>query len=260
MVTEMPSLDARMTPLVDEAWNVYKLAESARLPALVRPSIPVLFFGDHERYFESPLRVVTVGLNPSDSEFPSTDPFLRFPAARRLTSESRDPTAYLRALSDYFRVQPYDPWFKPAFEGMLGGMNASFYGAAASTALHSDICSPLATKPTWSHLKDERLVLGADGIEIWHRLMESLQPDVIIVSVARQHLRKIRFRGLSPWRTVHTVERSNPFKTEVREIEVCSHKPTLLVFGQAANLPFGTVSGYDKRKIGVAIAEAADAR
>ena len=229
------------------------------MAALVRPSIPILFFGDHERYFSSPMRVITVGLNPSRIEFPDGDRFARFPAARYTDSKPPETADFLRALADYFRVQPYNGWFKPAFEELLCGMRASYYDGAESTALHTDICSPLATNPTWSRLKAERRLLATDGIELWHRLVERLAPDVILISVAREHLDKIRFRRVGGWRTLYTVERENPFGVEAIDLEVVPGKRTLLVFGKAANLPFGTVSGRDKRTIGSVIAEAVDA-
>ena len=191
-------------------------------------------------------------------EFPDTDRFFRFPAARYSGSRPPETPRFLRALANYFREQPYDAWFKPAFKELLCGMGASHYDGA-DTALHTDICSPLATEPTWSRLRSERAVLERDGVELWHRLVQRLEPEVILISVARQHLEKIRFRHVGAWRTLYTVERDNPFLVEAIHLEVIPGKRTLLVFGQAANLPFGTVSGADKRKIGAVIAEALDA-
>ena len=144
-----------MEELANEAWAAYRRAEAAGVTALVRPSIPILFFGDYERYFLSPRRVITVGLNPSRIEFPDSDRFARFPAARYKDSQPPETARVLRAIADYFREQPYDGWFKPAFEELLRGMGASYYDGAESTALHTDICSPLATDPTWSRLRSE---------------------------------------------------------------------------------------------------------
>ena len=244
-----------MEELANEAWAAYRRAEAAGVDALVRPSIPILFFGDYERYFVSPKRVITVGLNPSLNEFPVNDRFTRFPAARYQDSRPPETARFLRALADYFREQPYNNWFKPAFEELLRGTGTSYYDGAESTALHTDICSPLATDPTWSRLRGERAVLAADGVELWHRLVSRLEPDVILISVAREHLDKIRFRRVGGWRTLYTVERYNPFTVEALDLEIAPGKRTLLVFGQAANLPFGTVSGGDKRTIGVVVGE-----
>jgi hypothetical protein len=54
---------------------------------------------------------------------------------------------------------------------------------------------------------------------------------------------------------VYTVERTNPYQIEVARLRICSDKGTALVFGKAANTPFGTVSKADKRRIGIALKE-----
>jgi hypothetical protein len=51
---------------------------------VLKPSIPILYFGDLDAYHSSDLRVLTVGSNPSDTEFldddgkVTQDPFWRF--------------------------------------------------------------------------------------------------------------------------------------------------------------------------------------
>ena len=59
-----------MRDLAAASWELYREAVELGIGALVRPSIPVLFFGDDERYVSSALKVITVGLNPSRLEFP----------------------------------------------------------------------------------------------------------------------------------------------------------------------------------------------
>jgi hypothetical protein len=239
--------------LAAASWDLYQEAVELGTPALVRPSIPVLFFGDDERYAASALKVVTVGLNPSRLEFPNADPFLRFPAARHIDPQLPALDAHLAALRAYFRERPYNTWFRPAFEPILNGLATSYYPGTANTALHTDICSPLATDPTWSRLGSASAALTAPGVELWHRLVERLAPDVILISVARRHLEMIRFRKLGVWERVHKIERKNPFMAHALRVEVVPHKATLLVFGRAANLPFGTVSATDKLRIGESI-------
>ena len=48
---------------VSLAWSSFDRA--AALTSRVRPAAPILFFGDFDQYCSSPLRIVTVGLNPS---------------------------------------------------------------------------------------------------------------------------------------------------------------------------------------------------
>ena len=248
-----------MDDLVRDAWQIYR--EHENQPFVVTPSMPILFFGDSQKYFSSKLKVITLGLNPSRIEFPDDDRFLRFNSARSVyprVLEGHHYEDYLTALNQYFWVpanHPYAPWFN-SFEHMLKGLDCSYYGAAPHTALHTDLCSPLATDPTWSRLpRQSRNILVASGARLWHLLAERLSPDLIVVSIARHYLNRITFPRLIDWRTVYTVERTNPYHIELASLSICSGKETALVFGRAANTPFGTVSKADKQRIGIALKE-----
>ena len=248
-----------MDNLVRESWQIYNRSENR--PFLVQPSIPILFFGDSNKYFSSMLKVITVGLNPSRIEFPQGNRFLRFSAARNIypqVLEGRFYAEYLQALNGYFQKppnNPYKPWFN-SFEHLLRGLDCSYHGEALNTVLHTDLCSPLATDPTWRNLdRDSRQTLMGPGIKLWHRLVERLSPDLIVASIARSHLDQIAFPRLSDWTVVHTVERMNPYQVEFRRLGLPNGKSTVLVFGRAANTPFGTVSKRDKHRIGVTLKE-----
>lgn len=249
-----------MDSLIEEAWYLYKDSEDT--PCVLKPSLPILYFGDSERYARSSLKVITVGLNPSWAEFPIGDPFARFRKARHVYPGILNgifyPT-YLAALNDYFRCDPYMGWFG-TLEPLLEGMGVGYRDGPTNAALHTDLCSPLATAPTWSKLTHERDRLGPAGVRLWLRLVRQLAPDVVLVSVARQHLASLDFQALSPWETIHTVERANPYRVEAREVEVFPGKRTLIVFGRASQKPFGTVSSLAKREIGRRIAERVDGR
>ena len=85
---------------------------------------------------------------------------------------------------------------------MLNGLGASFYEGKPSTALHTDICSPVATDPTWSDLDwDEQKALEKEGGPLWHGLLEVLLPHIVTLSVATRHLSRIQFKALSGWRS-----------------------------------------------------------
>jgi hypothetical protein len=162
--------------------------------------------------------------------------------------------AYLQALNDYFREQPYRGWFDVSFEPLLEGLGASYYGGAKSTAIHTDLCSPLATDPTWSRLsraEQEALIIG--GNPLWHELVELVQPDVVLISVKREHLAKIRFPVVDDLGTVHVVERERPYRIEGARRELASGKRPLFVFGKAAQKPFSLISGPAKRAAGAAL-------
>src|SRR4051812_17750825 len=91
-------------------------------------------------------------------------------------------------------------------------MGASYYDSEINCALHTDLCSPLATDPTWSKLGSERSQFEASGNALWHQLIEELSPDIILISVARGHLERIAFADQSAWQTCHAVVRAKPGK------------------------------------------------
>lgn len=217
---------------------------------VVQPAAPVLYFGDAEAFAKSRPRVVTVGLNPSNVEFPRDDPFQRFPGAQTLSAGNFD--SYLDSLNQYFDVVPYRAWFG-TFEPLLNGMGASYYRGGDSTVLHTDLCSPVATEPTWSRLRPsfrERLI--ADGRPLWHDLIRILQPDLLLMSVARHHLRAITFKPVEEAREICRLDagRRSPYAVTAWRIRVAEGVEPLVVFGRAAQRPFGTVSKADKQCIG----------
>lgn len=238
------------------AWSAFDARRKALLgsggDAVVDPAVPVLYFGDRDAYFSSPWRVITVGLNPSRAEFPRDDPFQRFPLARGLAEGNDD---YLAALDTYFKTDPYKSWFS-SYESLLNGLDASYYPGARSTALQTDLCSPVATDPTWTKLSREtRETLISDGAVLWHELVRELRPDAIIVSIARAHLARIQFDAGEPFEISRLEEegRSRPYVTEGRWLDIDGHR-SLMVFGQAAHHPFGLVSNMAKLGIGGRIA------
>ena len=234
------------------AWQAFDRA--ADRTCRVTPAVPILFFGDLDAYRASPLRVVTVGLNPSRKEFPAGEPFRRFPLAEG--SRDREGPSYLDAMSAYFRTDPYRGWFN-AFEPLLNGLGASFYKGGASTALHTDICSPVATDPTWSRLdKTDRAALEADGGPLWRILLEELRPQIVAISVAKGHLKRIRFVPGTDWKIIHTFDRkadgvlrSRPYQIRTRWYNVGGER-SLFGFGTAALKPFQLIADCQKRKTG----------
>lgn len=241
------------TDLIEEAWSLHSRGGGV----VVRPSIPILWFGNSAAFSDSRVRVVTVGLNPSRVEFPDGDRFLRFPTARPLTAPpvtESERVAYVSALDSYFRSAPYRRWFDQGFERVLNGLSASYYESFPNAVLHTDLLSPLATDPTWGGLaRGDRESLIRGGPPLWHELIRALQPDVIVASIAREHLDRILFPRIGRWSVIHTVDRDRPFVTEGVEVEVVPGKRTLLVFGRCVSIPFGSVSHDAKFAIGRAI-------
>ena len=104
----------------------------------------------------------------------------------------------------------------PLLRGVAGRDGASFYGSAPSTALHSDLCSPIATDPTWNGMRPERALLREEGVRLWHALVRLLEPNVIVASVERRHLDESAFAWDGGWRVIHTVDWNIPYVIEAR--------------------------------------------
>src|SRR4051812_32906363 len=64
---EIQDVHDRLRPLVGPAWQAYDDGRRA-LPEIVVEALLILYFGDSEAYAASPVRILTVGLNPSDQE------------------------------------------------------------------------------------------------------------------------------------------------------------------------------------------------
>ena len=242
--------------LAQECLNHY-IQTPTSIP-VTRPSVPILYFGDQPAYKKSKVKIVTVGLNPSHKEFPVGDRFLRFREVEGIHSKAewtnRDVQSYLDALNGYYRNAPYS-WFS-CFEPLLNGMNASYYdNRHPNKALHTDLCSPLATNITWSKLSEyQKNTLSGYGNNVWHKLLETLVPDYILISVAQDYLNNIRL-GNSRWKEYMRITNDkygrsrNPYVVLTSKYSREGHNGTL-VFGRAANTPFGIISNDQKREIG----------
>ena len=226
---------------------------------MVRPSAPVLFFGNLAGYEASCPRIATVGLNPSQHEFPSPseDPFLRFPNA-----DSDDAAVYLSVLSSYFRNCPYRSWFG-SYEEVLQGMGATYYGAEENTALHTDIGSVLSTNPTWNKLDIQtRNQLTREGVPLWHDLIRCLQPDILFASIAWKWMNDgtIQLEPCASWEVIHTFEKKKEYRPRKSPVEIkarwymhsTGHR-FLIAHGRASQTPLGLLSNEQKRTAGCKI-------
>jgi hypothetical protein len=220
----------------------------------VKPSLPILYFGDTEAYRDSQRRIVTVGKNPSLYEFRMKNgkgcSYYRFPQWDPAKSNLRE------VLDSYYRTKPYSEWFR-SYENVLNGFDASYFpsGSFRFRSLHTDICSPLATDPTWSNLpRNSQDMLFQGGYELWKQLIELLQPDIILVSIPRRlvetcitkDLRKvIEFREKKDGGP-----RTTPYGVFRGQYGLSSGKEAIVLFGQAAQKPFDLLSDEQKRQIG----------
>lgn len=222
----------------------------------VNPSLPILFFGDTEEYFKSEFKVITVGKNPSNVEFKLKKDdeysYARFPDFKN------DEPSLLDSLNNYFKVKPYSKWFN-SFEPFLNGLDGSFYpNVHKNKVVSTDLCSPIPTDPTWTKLSDgDQKALFKEGFKLWKELVLELKPDLVVISVAKKYLSYLDLEKIdkpiySLTNKLDGTPRSKPYDLELYELSIGDFK-TNLVYGDAANTPFGTISNEEKEKMGRAV-------
>lgn len=167
---EVTMQNSRLKALIEKYLADFKAKRN--LPFVVKDSIPVVWFGDLEKYSASQRKIVTVALNPSCEEF----------SDKRFNVDADSVQALYSTLNEYFRVKPYDRWFK-RFENVLNCIDATYYDKQdlSYTAIHIDIYSAIATKPKWGGLSYEQkqTILRTD---LFQELLLFLNPDLIVFS------------------------------------------------------------------------------
>jgi len=206
--------------------------------SIVPNSIPILWFGDSEAYFNSPRKIITVSLNPSNNEFCQSSSSKKYSTQARFPKYNGNPKTLIEAFNDYFKKtnNPYNAWFLASFKAVLKGFEASHYQGALNTALHTDIASPYATDPSWTGLTNlEKQFLEPIGSDIWHRLMTVFEPDIILISASRDYEQKIKFNPVQKmWKQIN-VGAKNPLLYKKFEI---NGKNTDILFQIQGRKPF----------------------
>jgi len=236
--------------LIDQTLNNF--TTHSLLDFVVRPSLPILYFGNLDEYSFSSLKVITVGKNPSNNEFRlnNTDQY----SYCRFNKWKPEKGNLIEALNPYIEDKPLS-WFS-CYEPVLNGMGCSYYpGKIKNRVLHTDICSPIATTPTWSKLTpQQQCVLSKEGNILWNLLIEALQPDIILISVPRQlFLENFDETG----KTVITFDtkvdgskRTEPYRVFEHIKRFKNGKVVKVFFGPPAQTPFGTISSDQKMEVG----------
>ena len=230
---------------------------------IVKNSLPVLYFGNLDEYEKSEIKIITVGLNPSNKEFDESNRFPKWSSERFNLTE---------VLNDYFNKNPYTSWFS-SYEGILNGLDASYYKGKKHRAIHTDLCFPLASDPTWSKFvkqnKEEAKKMKKKGEYFFLKLLRILAPDVILISIGQREVEKIFFKRtliecvceklISFNKKKDGTFRKDPYycyegKYDL-ELEDKKIKPVRLVYGQGSQTPFGSISSEQKEEIGKKILE-----
>jgi hypothetical protein len=239
--------------------------------------IPIPFFGSPSGYYDSRVKIPTVGLNPSNREFQKGAHEKNWSPRFNLESEIKESQMLLEELKRYFCFNPYS-WFN-SFEDVLNGCNASygFDSSQPNRAMHIDVCSPIATSPTWSKLgvqnssdkpqkdtsaleieKSTKMQLTSFGNNLFIRMLGIFKPDIVIASVGWSHLEKIDEAFFDHKSDSWEIIYSKPPKTQNakhssqqpcvrgKRIEVDKHD-FYFVNGSMRDQPFGSFSKKEKQ-------------
>ncbi len=250
-------------PVVSSGVSAHVASKNPKCMAKIPNTIPIDWFGNRVEYEQSDIRIVTVGLNPSDKEFwdPTTGTYntkYRFPSA-----VVGDPTTYPQAWNEYFTHHPYN-WFND-FERVLQGAGASYGGHAPEgigedhphrRAIHTDLCSSEATQPAWSQLPSAtKRAIAEEGIPRWQGQMKQLQPDIIIMSVAEEYWSKLPITNISDLCKITKTQNGTKRKRPV-VIRKGYYNGALVILGVTRNTPFGSVCKEEQKHIGELILQA----
>lgn len=251
-----------MHHFVINCWNNFQTIK--KLPYVVPNSIPILWFGDLNAYRRSDLRVVTVGLNPSNIEFLSKrgstnyDVIHRFPKAASLVRKSRlssaDIQIYEDSMNNYFinNLNGKPTWYRTWFsnnEAALHGLDASYFDSVKykRIAIHIDLQTPVATNK-WSCLtNNQKQVLQNNVGYSFSQLLNHLDPHVIITSMNRDYIKK----NFTDNNNIPCEEKNAPFNYQkknakgrtyayIRAFHLISGR--YLLWGNNGNTPFARLN------------------
>lgn len=222
--------------------------------------MPVDWFGDREEYEKSDIRIITVGLNPSDREFEEQLYDKSVPLEKRKLSLFRfsaynpqEPNTHRVALNNYYKTKNvYTQWFN-SYEHVLNGMGASYFSnkGIKIRAIHTDICSPWATCPTWSKLpKDVKNELFAEGKAQWEHLVKELKPDVIIASIGKDYIKALGIESTHKKLCEFKTKKDGKPRKRPLVIGIYKYNGIPLIAGGAGMVPFALLSNNQKEELG----------
>ncbi len=212
---------------------------------IVENSMPIVWFGNAEKYLKSDLKVITVSLNPSDIEFKKDKSAVASSSLRFPDFDGSSASLYT-AYNNYFITNPYSTWFKASFGAVLESFSASHFENAINTALHTDIGCSYATSPTWTGLKAvQKSVLEPIGAKSWHSLVEILEPEVILFSASKNFEKKIVFPQVGNWTAVDVNSKSPLLRGEFK---LSNGKNVVVLFQIQGRRPFLQTSKEEKLK------------
>ena len=186
-------LDSNLKNIIDLYWEDFQSKKN--LEYVVNPSIPIAWFGDMSAYLNSPRRILTVALNPSDKEFKKNNKesfsLCRFPECKELHNKTKlnnsDKELLAISYNKYFTGErTYKRWFN-AYENLLNILNSSYYSHNdyKNKAIHIDAYSGISTSVVWGKLTNNEKT-KVSNICLFEKFLGYLKPDIALISINKQ--------------------------------------------------------------------------
>jgi len=230
-------LESALLGLLTKTIELFDEIKRVKPSLTARNSVPIIFSGNIAQYEKSPLKIVTVALNPSSNEFAGVD--------HRYKLEKLNPKNLFKVCSSYFDVdsaQEVSRWFTN-YEKILMSADASYFEGRRNRAIHSDMCSPIVTQKKWQKLgREDRRQLQESGLQIWKEFVRILSPDIILMSVKREYRDEI----CQNWTEIPI----SSIPTRSRNVAIGKLGCSTVVWGRARNTPFMDFNDREKIKIG----------
>ena len=251
-----------MQLFIHNCWSHFQTIK--QLPYVVPNSIPILWFGDMNAYRRSDLRVVTVGLNPSNMEFlpkrgaTNYDVIHRFPKATGLVGKNylspTDIQIYEDCMNDYFvnNLNGKSTWYRTWFsnnEAALHGLDASYFDSDnfKRIAIHIDLQTPVATNKWSSLANNQKQVLQNNVGYSFSQLLNQLDPHVIITSMNRDYIKN----NFTDNNNIPCEEKNASFNYQKKDVQGRTYtyirafrlnSGRLLIWGNNGNTPFARLN------------------
>jgi len=136
-------------------------------------------------------------------------------------------------------------------------------------AIHTDLCSPLATDPAWGVLRLKHPQAHEDlrqgGVSLWRSLITDwLKPNIILVSTREEYLSDVIKKPVSEWDKLMPPIKQNADGSSRKKgpysVKYCvvsfdhekDHEKAVVVYAPFDQVPFNV---YCKREIGKQIKE-----
>lgn len=256
----------KLYEIIDEYWRDFN--DKKYLKGICHPSIPIIWFGNIDKYFNSKIRTITVGLNPSNNEFMDNNIkklSFRIENANIFLNKNylnnKEKDMLIDSYNNYFNNNPYTKWFSwndkkiMRFINCKGGYDVGYNANYdklnhINAAIHVDCCSAIATDPTISGLKRKynKTYKILPNMDLFVRFINFLKPDVILFSSNYNIFKQFMQKYCKNDRLKPFYGDSDNYPKKKGKLNAFIVKDKLLIHGRNMGTLFSPIKDEDKIK------------